>query len=133
MADYAEELQKFNSTYKLDGFDFKNLEEFDAKFRYVDNFIMNGTIGENAKERFATWAARTVKTVLEKNSKLNENGEYLTSFNLRTFLKDFDRVAAAYERTKVQEGQENSWYIVVYREFFYNGVIVRNRKNKPKT
>ena len=105
-AIYEQALQEFNTKYNLEGYDLQSIQKFDEKFRYLNDFLMDKTIGSNSAEQFVVWATKTLKAVLETNSKYNEKGEYLPSFSLKQFVKDFDNLANAQYLSTLEEGQE---------------------------
>lgn len=103
---YTNELAAFNKKYNLKDYDLEELQGFDNRFRDLGNFLTDGVVGSTPKDQYIDWAAKTLKEVLETNSQFNEKGEYLPSFNLKRFVKDFEKLAKAQYLSTLEEGQQ---------------------------
>lgn len=104
---YTDALKTFTDKYGLEDYDYAELATVQAKFSYIDEFIMNSPSGRGAAGVFTTLAAKTMSLYFENATKLNENGRYMSSFNINDFLKDFDDLAKAKYESELVEGQES--------------------------
>ena len=103
---YTDALKIFTDKYGLENYDYANLATVQEKFSYIDEFIMNSPTGRGAAGLFTTLAAKTMSLYFENATKLNENGKYMSSFNINDFLNDFDDLAQAKYESELEEGQE---------------------------
>ena len=103
---YTDALKIFTDKYGLENYDYANLATVQEKFSYIDEFIMNSPTGRGAAGLFTALAAKTMSLYFENATKLNENGKYMSSFNLNDFLKDFDDLAQAKYESELEEGQD---------------------------
>lgn len=103
---YTDALKIFTDKYGLENYDYAELATVQEKFSYIDEFIMNSPTGRGAAGLFTTLAAKTMSLYFENATELNENGKYMTSFNINDFLKDFDDLAQAKYESELEEGQD---------------------------
>ena len=103
---YTDALKSFTDKYGLENYDYANLATVQEKFSYIDEFIMNSPAGRGAAGLFTALAAKTMSLYFANATKLNENGKYMSSFNLNDFLKDFDDLAQAKYESELKEGEE---------------------------
>ena len=104
---YTDALKIFTDKYGLENYDYANLATVQEKFSYIDEFIMNSPTGRGAAGLFTTLAAKTMSLYFKNATELNENGKYMSSFNINDFLKDFDDLAQAKYESELDEGQES--------------------------
>lgn len=103
---YTDTLKNFTDKYGLENYDYANLATVQKKFSYIDEFLMNSPTGRGAAGLFTALAAETMSLYFKNATKLNENGKYMSSFNLNDFLKDFDNLAQAKYESELKEGEE---------------------------
>ena len=103
---YTDALNTFTNKYGLKDYDYANLATVQEKFSYIDEFIMNSPSGRGAAALFTALAAKTMSLYFENSTKLNENGKYMSAFNLNDFLKDFDDLAQAKYESELEDVQE---------------------------
>ena len=103
---YTDALKNFTDKYGLENYDYANLATVQKKNSYIDEFLMNSPTGRGAAGLFTALAAETMSLYFKNATKLNENGKYMSSFNLNDFLKDFDDLAQAKYVSELKEGEE---------------------------
>jgi hypothetical protein len=103
---YTDALKTFTDKYGLQNYDYANLATIQEKFSYIDEFIMDSPTGRGAAGLFTALAAKTMSLYFENATELNENGKYMSSFNINDFLNDFDDLAQAKYESELKEGQE---------------------------
>ena len=99
---YTDELELFKSKYKLENYNLYKEQEF----AYVNEIVSKGSISINSAAQFINLASATLSICLGANTKINEKGEYISSFNLTEFLTDFEKLADAKYRSELEEDQE---------------------------
>ena len=104
---YTDALENFNNKYGLKDYDYAKFAAVQEKFSYIDEFIMDSPAGRGAAGLFSALAAKTMSLYFENATKLNENGKYMSSFDINDFLKDFDDLAQAKYESELAEGQES--------------------------
>ena len=104
---YTDALNNFTNKYGLKDYDYADQAKVQEKFSYIDEFIMDSPSGRGAAGLFTALAAKTMSLYFENATKLNENGKYMSSFNINDFLKDFDDLAQAKYVSELEKGQES--------------------------
>ena len=104
---YTDALNTFTNKYGLKDYDYADQAKVQEKFSYIDEFIMDSPSGRGAAGLFTALAAKTMSLYFENATKLNENGKYMSSFNINDFLKDFDDLAQAKYESELGEGQKS--------------------------
>ena len=104
---YTDALNTFTNKYGLKDYDYADQAKVQEKFSYIDEFIMDSPTGRGAAGLFTALAAKTMSLYFENATKLNENGKYMSSFNLDDFLKDFDDLAKAKYESELEVGEES--------------------------
>ncbi len=91
MANYANELKLFNDKYNMGDFKLDELQMVDNKFRFVDELILGGS----SAEKYVSLLSRALTYYFSRNTRVNEEGKYLTSFGPDEFLADFEGLVDA--------------------------------------
>ena len=103
---YTTELARFRNKYNMPEYDLKALESVDQKFQYLNSFLTIGTVGEDPATQFRNWAARTLGMYFETSTSLRADGKYMSAFDPRDFLKDFEKLARAKYDSELNEGEK---------------------------
>jgi hypothetical protein len=131
---YADELKKFTEKYHLENYDLVDLQDFDERFKHLSDFLSSSVVGGNAAQQFINWASKTLKSVLETNTVLNQKGEYLPSFTPKKFLADFEKLVDAQYRSTLDNPEESNRAIynnASIEDVMFRFVIETKKMNKP--
>lgn len=103
---YTTELERFRKKYNMPEYNLDAVMAINQKFQYVNNFLNNDTVENNAASQFRNAMARTLSMYFEANTKLRADGKYMSGFYPKKFLSDFEELASAKYHSELNEGEQ---------------------------
>ena len=103
---YQDELAAFTKKYNLKEYDLTKMQNFDERLSGLDDFLSTSIVGGSPAQQFTSWAARTLRSVVEANVEMNEKGDYLTGFSLKKFTRDFEKLVDAQYRSTLDKPED---------------------------
>ena len=104
---YTTELARFRTKYNMPEYNLKTLASISQKFRYVNDFLNKGTIANSPADEFVNLMSRTLSMYFEASTSLRADGKYMSAFNPKDFLKDFEDLSSAKYRSELNDGEES--------------------------
>ena len=92
MANYQDELEIFRNKYNMPEYDLQKTGETADMLRGANAFLTGDAVTSGPERQFIRWATRTLSIYLKTNTQVNEEAKYMSSFDVKDFLTDFERL-----------------------------------------
>ena len=106
MATYQEELTNFQQQWDLPNYDLGKLLTSVQQLRFADSFLSGASSDNSPATQYIKCLSRTLSFYFEKNTTPNENGKYMSSFDMQAFYNSFKKLFQAKYDADAQEKNE---------------------------
>ena len=131
---YTTELERFRKKYNMPEYNLKTLMAIDQKFRYVNDFLNKDKVGNSPADQFVNLMSRTLGMYFEANTNLRADGKYMSAFDPKDFLKDFEDLSSAKYLSELNDGVEpQRKKYAGARKRDIKQILVNNMKDLNKT
>ena len=100
MAIYEQELENFRSKYNMPKYDLQETGETADMLRGANAFLTGDAVTSGPERQFIRWATRTLSIYFKTNTQANAEAKYMSSFDVKNFLTDFERLVDAKYRSE---------------------------------
>lgn len=100
MAIYEQELEIFRRKYNMPEYDLQQTGETADMLRGANAFLTGDAVTSGPERQFIRWATRTLSIYFKTNTQANAEAEYMSSFDVKEFLTDFERLVDAKYRSE---------------------------------
>ena len=89
MANYQDELRNFQQQWNLLDYNLNDYANSAKGLRYAEAFLTGESVDLSVGGEVVRWFSKTLEEYFKKNTSLNADGKYISSFDPQAFYDSF--------------------------------------------